>query len=167
MLQKRDHIHYFDYLRIIAAISVIYMHVAAIPLRGAVNMQWQMLNVCTSFAFTAVPLFFMISGYLLLSDPKTKDISVLLRRRIPRLISSHWMDCCCTAVADIFRRDFVCIFYSKWTNFCPEYSRNDPLLVYVYNHCHVPDFSISVWSHPLAGEKRAYIHTCIDRSGFR
>ena len=86
MLQKREHIYYFDYLRIIAAISVIYMHVAALPLRGAVNIQWQMLNVCTSFAFTAVPLFFMMSGYLLLSDPKTGDISVLLKRRIPRLI---------------------------------------------------------------------------------
>ena len=86
MLQKREHIHYFDYLRIIAAISVIYMHVAALPLRGAVNIQWQMLNVCTSFAFTAVPLFFMMSGYLLISDPKTGDISVLLKRRIPRLI---------------------------------------------------------------------------------
>lgn len=83
---KREHIYYFDYLRIIAAISVIYMHVAALPLRDEINMQWQMMNICTSFAFTAVPLFFMISGYLLLSDPKTKDITILLKKRIPRLI---------------------------------------------------------------------------------
>lgn len=82
----REHIFYFDYLRIIAAISVIYMHVAALPLREGINMQWQMMNVCTSFAFTAVPLFFMMSGYLLLSNAKTSDIMVLLQKRIPRLV---------------------------------------------------------------------------------
>lgn len=86
MSSKRDHIYYFDYLRIIAAISVIYMHVAALPLREEVNIQWQMMNVCTSFAFTAVPLFFMMSGYLLLSSPNTGDITLLLKKRIPRLI---------------------------------------------------------------------------------
>ena len=86
MAQKRAHIYYFDYLRMIAAVSVIYMHVAALPLRGAVNFQWQLMNICTSFAFTAVPLFFMMSGYLLLSDPKTGDISILLRKRLPRLV---------------------------------------------------------------------------------
>ena len=58
MPNKREHIFYFDYLRIIAALSVIYMHVAAVPLREEINIQWQMMNVCTSFAFTAVPLFF-------------------------------------------------------------------------------------------------------------
>ena len=83
---KREHIFYFDYLRIIAAISVIYMHVAALPLREGITMQWQMMNICTSFAFTAVPLFFMMSGYLLLSNSKTRDITVLLKKRIPRLI---------------------------------------------------------------------------------
>lgn len=41
---KREHIFYFDYLRIIAAISVIYMHVAALPLREGITMQWQMMN---------------------------------------------------------------------------------------------------------------------------
>lgn len=86
MPNKREHIFYFDYLRIIAAISVIYMHVAAVPLREAINIQWQMMNVCTSFAFTAVPLFFMMSGFLLLSDAKTKDITILLKKRLPRLI---------------------------------------------------------------------------------
>lgn len=54
-------------------------------LRGAVDLHWELLNICTSFAFTAVPLFLMMSGYLLLSNPRTADVSFLLRRRLPRL----------------------------------------------------------------------------------
>ncbi len=82
----KKHVYYFDSLRFMAAISVIYMHVAANPLRGTVNAHWQGMNILTSFAFTAVPLFFMMSGYLLLNDEKTTDISVLCKKRLPRLI---------------------------------------------------------------------------------
>lgn len=82
----KKHIYYFDYLRFIAAIGVIYMHIAATPLRGEINANWHMINVLTSFSFTAVPLFFMMSGYLLLSDVKTTDITVLLKKRLPKLI---------------------------------------------------------------------------------
>ena len=86
MLKERTHIHYFDYLRVVAAICVVFMHIAAEPLLMPVNIQWHLLNACTSFAFTAVPLFFMMSGYLLLSNSKTRDISILLKKRIPRLL---------------------------------------------------------------------------------
>ena len=85
--------YYIDTLRIVSAASVIFMHTAATALRvgvleGApfVTRGWHLLNLVTSFAFTAVPLFFMISGYLLFSDEKTRDISVLFRRRLPRLV---------------------------------------------------------------------------------
>lgn len=60
------------------------MHTAAGPLRAGINTGWHLLNVCTSLAFTAVPLFFMMSGYLLMTSRKTADISVLLRHRLPR-----------------------------------------------------------------------------------
>ncbi len=82
----KRHIYYFDYLRLIAAVSVVYMHVAAGPLRGALNADWHLINVLTSFGFTAVPLFFLMSGYLILSNPKTEDVGVLLKQRIPRLL---------------------------------------------------------------------------------
>ena len=62
------------------------MHTAAGPLRAGINTGWHLLNVCTSLAFTAVPLFFMMSGYLLMTSRKTADISVLLRHRLPRLV---------------------------------------------------------------------------------
>lgn len=85
-MNERPHVDYFDGLRIFAALCVIFMHTAAGPLRAGVNTDWHLLNVCTSLAFTAVPLFFMMSGYLLMTSRKTADISVLLRHRLPRLV---------------------------------------------------------------------------------
>ena len=85
-MKEKQHIYYFDYLRIIAAVSVVFMHTVAGPIRGAVDLDWQFMNVLTSFAFTAVPLFFMMSGYLLVSSEKTSDVSVLLKKRLPRLV---------------------------------------------------------------------------------
>lgn len=69
-MNERAHVEYFDWLRIIAALSVIFMHTAAGPLRAGINTGWHLLNVCTSLAFTAVPLFFMMSGYLLMTSGK-------------------------------------------------------------------------------------------------
>lgn len=85
-MNKREHIHYFDYLRVMAGIFVIYMHVAAGPLRREVNGEWMILNLLTSLCFTAVPLFLMMSGYLTLSSEKTMDTGHLLKKRLPRLI---------------------------------------------------------------------------------
>ena len=90
---EKRHIHYFDLLRVISAAGVIFMHTAASGLRAGVldaapyvTRGWHLMNLVTSFAFTAVPLFFMISGYLLFSDEKTQDVSYLFRRRLPRLL---------------------------------------------------------------------------------
>lgn len=79
----KKHVYYFDYIRLIAAIGVIYMHTAAQPLRMTVNSDWHAMNIITCFAFTAVPLFFMMSGYLLLNSEKTADISFLVKKRLP------------------------------------------------------------------------------------
>ena len=83
---QRNHIAWLDYLRLFAALGVIYMHTAASGLRAGVTRGWHLMNAGTSLAFTAVPIFFMISGYLLLSDEKTLRTDVLLRRRLPRLV---------------------------------------------------------------------------------
>lgn len=84
-MKESKHIHYFDYLRVIAMFGVIYMHAASSLLRGEINLGWHITNAITSFAFTAVPLFFMMSGYLMLSGDKTLDISLLIKKRLPRL----------------------------------------------------------------------------------
>lgn len=86
MKENRAHIFYFDYLRIMAAFFVVFMHVASGPLMHGINADWHFTNILTSLSFTAVPLFFMMSGYLLLSSEKTEDVSVLFKKRLPRLI---------------------------------------------------------------------------------
>ena len=94
MESTRRHLYYIDTLRVVSAAGVVFMHTAASGLRAGVlgaapyvTRGWHLLNLLTSFSFTAVPLFFMISGYLLLSDEKTRDVSVLFRRRLPRLVA--------------------------------------------------------------------------------
>ena len=75
-----------DWLRLFAMSAVVLMHTAAGLLRGDLNLGWHATNLLVSLSFTAVPLFFMISGSLLLSSPKTADLKHLLRRRLPRLL---------------------------------------------------------------------------------
>jgi len=101
---EKKHVYYFDYLRLISALGVIYMHVAADPLRGTLNTDWHGMNVVTSLAFTAVPLFLMMSGYLILTGEKTLDVNVLLKKRLPRLVVPliGW-----TIVAVVWRLVFV------------------------------------------------------------
>ena len=76
----------FDWLRLFAMSGVILMHAASGLLRGDRNLGWHGANLLVSLAFTAVPLFFMISGSLLLSSPRTADLKQLCRRRLPRLL---------------------------------------------------------------------------------
>lgn len=85
-MSKREHIYYFDYLRVMAGIFVIFMHVAAGPLRREINGNWHLLNLVTCISFTAVPLFLMMSGYLSLTNEKTMDTGLLLKKRLPRLV---------------------------------------------------------------------------------
>lgn len=84
--EGREHVWCFDYLRSIALFFVIFMHVAAGPMRIGISTGWHVLNLCVSIAFTAVPLFFMMSGYLLMTDERTSDVSFLLKSRLPKLV---------------------------------------------------------------------------------
>ncbi len=82
----RKHVYYFDRLRVIACFCVVLMHVAATRMRLDITKGWIILDLFVSFAFCAVPLFFMMSGYLLLNSKKTSDVSFVLKKRIPRLV---------------------------------------------------------------------------------
>lgn len=83
---EKTHIYSFDYLRLFAMCSVIFMHMASAQLRGERGLGWHAANILTSLAFTAVPLFFMMSGALLLSGSRTANLRLLWRKRIPRLL---------------------------------------------------------------------------------
>ena len=84
----KKHINYIDTLRLVASAFVVFMHTAS----GALNHDvaghtgWYLLTAVTGIAFTAVPLFFMVSGYLLTSGEQTASVPLLLKKRLPKLI---------------------------------------------------------------------------------
>jgi surface polysaccharide O-acyltransferase-like enzyme len=85
--QTRAHLYYFDFLRVFGVLCVVFMHAAAGPLRVTLGTAgWQLTNICTSLAFTAVPLYLMMSGYLAMTSPKTGDYGYILKKRLPRLV---------------------------------------------------------------------------------
>ena len=66
--------------------AVVYLHTAADGLRQSEHMAlWHLSNLLSALAVAAVPLFFMLSGALLLGSDKTDDPAYLLRRRLPRV----------------------------------------------------------------------------------
>lgn len=77
----------YDVLRIFSMFGVIYLHTAAGALRTlSAPALWNFSNFFACLATPAVPLFFMMSGALLLSEDKTADLSYLFRRRLPRVV---------------------------------------------------------------------------------
>ncbi len=82
---------YLYFLRIFAAILVILLHCIAPFLSNLYYFEtriWWICNALNCISRAAVPLFFMISGYLLLSNPKTLNIKEFYKKRIPRLLVS-------------------------------------------------------------------------------
>ena len=87
-LSKQKHVRRldFDLIRAASMAAVVYLHTAAGGLRQSEDMAlWHLSNLLSSLAVAAVPLFFMISGALLLGSEKTDDPAYLLRRRLPRV----------------------------------------------------------------------------------
>lgn len=78
-------IFYIDFLRIISMLSVVMLHACASKLRAGLDFNWQVVNLITSFATCSVPIFFMISGSLLLRSDSTADLNKLWKKRLPKL----------------------------------------------------------------------------------
>ena len=86
---RAGHLLYPDLLRALAIFLVVGLHTVS----GAVNSGallgtplWRVCNVLNLLGRMGVPLFFMISGFLLLSDPRTADPLPFYRRRFRRLL---------------------------------------------------------------------------------
>ena len=77
----------YDVLRVLSMLGVVYLHTAAGSLRSfSYHSLWNFSNLITVMVTPAVPLFFMMSGALLLSEEKTGDLGQLFRRRIPKVL---------------------------------------------------------------------------------
>jgi surface polysaccharide O-acyltransferase-like enzyme len=85
--RQPERIQYLDMLRVFAMLSVVFLHTAAGDLRADYGSSvWHFSNALTSLMSTSVPLFFMISGAVLLDTPKTLSVGYTLKRRVPRVL---------------------------------------------------------------------------------
>lgn len=81
------HIAYIDILRILSMFSVVFLHTAAGTLRGNIaSPLWHFANVMTSIMSSSVPVFFMISGAMLLSSEKTASLGYTYKKRLPKAL---------------------------------------------------------------------------------
>ena len=87
-MEKR--IPYLDFLRCLAICLVVVLHSIASTLVSPDCYQcstWYLCMLIDPFDRTGVPLFFMISGYLLLSRPGTEQFRPFYRHNIPKLVA--------------------------------------------------------------------------------
>lgn len=86
---KEHRVTYFDYLRVLAVISVVILHVAC-EHWGTLDtrsMEWQTLNFYDSIVRWGVPVFLMISGALFLD--RKPGIKLLYSKYIPRMLLAY------------------------------------------------------------------------------
>ncbi len=83
----KKHYAYIDVIRVLSMLSIIILHSASYGLRDYYfSKTWHILNIITSLCTCAVPLFFMISGAMVLSSNKTDNLGYLFKNRLPRLV---------------------------------------------------------------------------------
>ena len=85
----KERVLYLDFLRCLAIFLVIILHSNAPVLVNPDFYQlssWYLCMLLDPLNRTGVPLFFMISGYLLLSRTSTKDLCKFYKHNIPKLL---------------------------------------------------------------------------------
>lgn len=81
--RRRD----FDLLRVLSMAAVVYLHTAADDLQYIIDPSlWHFSNWVASLCTAAVPIFFMLSGALLLGSERTADPAFVLKRRLPKIL---------------------------------------------------------------------------------
>ena len=86
-MQEKQHKVYLDVLRVIAILLVIFNHTPAFrfPFQTiGESMGVKLMLIVSAFDKVAVPLFFMISGALLL--PKQESLKILISKRVGRFL---------------------------------------------------------------------------------
>lgn len=84
----KSSVKFISYLRIVAAFSIILIHVASklSPFYEQLpRAQWWAANIISSASHWAMPIFIMISGYLLLNPTKSNQTKKFYLQRIKRI----------------------------------------------------------------------------------
>ena len=85
----KQRILYLDFLRCLAIFLVIVLHSMMYIVANPTYYQtasWYLCILQNSFNRVGVPLFFMISGYLMLSRPSTEQVGPFYRKNLPKLL---------------------------------------------------------------------------------
>lgn len=88
-IEVSSEIVWIDYLRIIAAFSVIILHISAEVMGSAPSLnsqQWWIGNIVDSSIRWCLPMFIMISGFLLLDPKKEYTLLSFYQKRIGKLL---------------------------------------------------------------------------------
>lgn len=85
----KSRIYYLDFLRGFAIIMVVLLHcmssyITVSEIYGSTS--WYIYLVLNAITRTGVPIFIMISGYLILSSEKEEGVWEFYKKRIPRLV---------------------------------------------------------------------------------
>lgn len=84
-----EYLPYLDIIRCAACLMVVLLHSISPYIFNASyygTKSWWMFLVMNSLCRTGVPLFLMISGYLLLSDGRSGGIGGFYKKRIPHIV---------------------------------------------------------------------------------
>ena len=78
--------YYIDFLRLFSMFAVVFLHTVADLLRTEYGtLLWHFSNVATSLFTASVPVFFMISGAMLLSNKTSGEVDGLFKKRIKKI----------------------------------------------------------------------------------
>lgn len=84
---KKKRIVYIDVIRLFAMLLVILAHSCAAVLGHPSNsLNWRVSNAVVSITSIAVPLFFAISGTVILNSSKTTNLQYLFKHRLVRIV---------------------------------------------------------------------------------
>lgn len=87
LILKKKRIIYIDVIRLFAMLLVILAHSCAAVLGlPKHDSNWQMANSIVVITEVAVPLFFMISGAVILNSSKTSSLKYLFKHRLTRIV---------------------------------------------------------------------------------
>ena len=89
MNKTPEKVAYFDTIRVFAIVAVVVTHVVMGVHHLIVPsdwLAWWTINIYTVFARSAVPLFIMVSGALLLDKRRTENAATFARKRILRVL---------------------------------------------------------------------------------
>lgn len=84
-----QYLAFVEAIRAYAIVNVVLLHVAAplvVRLHSIDPTSWWIANVADSFARPSVPLFYMVSGLLMLDPAKEESLAQFFRKRFVRVI---------------------------------------------------------------------------------